>query len=140
MAEGFGLPASQLDELAAAWRERLKADEYRRQRLAQRARADAEAIAELLVDRFGATRVYLFGSLTVPGGFRESSDIDLAVEGMRAEQFIRASAEAARTTSFSLDLVPLEDAHPELRRIVLSEGVLLAQGSEAANGKDGPQP
>lgn len=126
---------SVLEELAAAWRERMRSSAARRRELARVARADAERIARLLVDRFGASRVYLFGSLVTPGSFREASDIDLAAEGIPSDRFIRASAEAARSTVFLLDLVPLEDAHPVLREVVRREGVLLAGTAAASQGR-----
>lgn len=117
---------AELDHLALAWRNRMRHVVARRRELARAARADAERIARMLVRRFGAKRVYLFGSLLVPDGFREASDIDLAAEGIPAERFIWASADAARATAFPLDLVPLEDCRASLREVVLREGVLLA--------------
>jgi predicted nucleotidyltransferase len=39
--------------------------------------------AELLKNQFGARRVLLFGSLAQPFWFKEDSDVDLAVEGLK---------------------------------------------------------
>ncbi len=125
-----------LEELARAWRERAEVGAARRRELELAARADAESIARFLVAEFGARRVFLFGSLTVPGTFRETSDIDLAAEDIPADLFIRASAEAARLTAFPLDLVPLEDCRPALRHVILGEGVLLAARQEPAPTTD----
>jgi predicted nucleotidyltransferase len=51
--------------------------EAERQRWLQRTR---EAVSRLVLDHPGMRRVYLFGSLTKPGGYRSGSDIDVAVE------------------------------------------------------------
>lgn len=40
--------------------------------------------AEVLKSQFGARRVFLFGSLAQPSWFKESSDVDLAVEGLKS--------------------------------------------------------
>ncbi len=55
----------------------------RRERRARRQKALrlARRVARMLRERFGATRVVLFGSLVRPGAFALHSDIDLAVWG-----------------------------------------------------------
>lgn len=40
--------------------------------------------AEVLKNQFGARRVLLFGSLAQPFWFKEDSDVDLAVEGLKS--------------------------------------------------------
>jgi predicted nucleotidyltransferase len=88
-----------------------------------RAQADARAIALYLKREFGA-RVIGIGSAFSPGrAFRQTSDIDLVVEGLPAKDFYRASAHAAGLTGFALDLTPLESATPLLRERVAQQGV-----------------
>ena len=68
--------------------------------------AAARRAADLLVRRYGARRVYLFGSLAGTGSvvFHPASDIDLAVEGLPGKGFWQAlvavdAAHATRTPS-----------------------------------------
>lgn len=83
----------------------------------------ARACIRLLKDRFGARRVILFGSLTRPGPWHDRSDIDLAVEGLPPEDFFPAYS-ACRDLlppGMELDLIPLENAYPEMRARILGE-------------------
>jgi predicted nucleotidyltransferase len=89
------------------------------------AQADARVIAAYLKREYGA-RVIGIGSAFAPDRpFRQTSDIDLVVEGLPARAFYCASACAAAMTRFALDLIPLESATPLMRRRVESEGVPL---------------
>lgn len=88
-----------------------------------RALAAAEACIALLKERFGARRVILFGSLAGEGPWHSRSDIDLAVEGLADEEFFAAYA-ACRDLlppDLELDLIPLEDAYPEMQARILGE-------------------
>src|SRR4030043_2469048 len=49
-----------------------------------------QKVAALLKSEFGAKRVVLFGSLAHEAWFTPDSDIDLAVEGLKAEHYWRA--------------------------------------------------
>jgi len=83
-------------------------------------------LAQLLVDRYGATRVLLLGSLA-RGEFGRGSDIDLAVEGVPPEVFFAAGAELEREArGVAVDLVPLESASAFFRAEVARDGVVLA--------------
>ncbi|MBI5486400.1 MAG: nucleotidyltransferase domain-containing protein [Deltaproteobacteria bacterium] len=110
------------------WRKRWAAEREADADAGRRARAVAERLAVVLRDRFAARRVILTGSLA-RGGFGENSDIDLAVEGVRDDQFFRAGAELERAADgFAVDLVPLESAAPEYRTAAEEEGVVLHDG------------
>lgn len=111
--------------LARSWRRRAEDQARRRAKLAARARAEVQELAHILVTRYGARRVLLFGSLVGPGTFRETSDIDLAAEGIPPEMFVKASAELARMSFFPVDLVPLEACAPALRHVIAAYGVEL---------------
>ncbi|MGA9350988.1 MAG: nucleotidyltransferase domain-containing protein [Anaerolineae bacterium] len=83
----------------------------------------AEACIRLLKERFGARRVIHFGSIAGQGPWHGRSDIDLAVEGVAPEEFSPAYS-ACRDLlprGLELDLVPLEDAYPEMRARILGE-------------------
>lgn len=80
---------------------------------------------DLLKNRFGAKRVILFGSLAGQGVWHEQSDIDLAVEGLPSSEFFKAYSACLDLMppelGWDLDLVPLEDAYPEMRARILGE-------------------
>ena len=83
----------------------------------------AEQCIELLKRDYGAKRVILFGSLVGQGPWHSQSDIDLAVEGLAAEDFFKAygACDELLPPDLELDLVPLEDAFPEMRARILGE-------------------
>lgn len=83
----------------------------------------AQACAQLLKERFGARRVLLFGSLAREGAWHAHSDIDLAVEGLAAEDFFPAysACRALLPRELELDIVPLENVYPEMRARILQE-------------------
>ena len=93
-----------------------------RERLLSRVR---EA-AGMLKTRFGARRVVLFGSLAHAAWFAADSDVDLAVEGLSAQEYWeawRAVEELIRDRP--VDLVALETAGESLRRAIERTGIEL---------------
>lgn len=82
-------------------------------------------IARELIDRFGAKKVVLFGSLA-RRKFSVRSDIDLAVWGIPASSFYRAVAFATGfSETYKVDLVDGEDCGNTLSEIIRQEGVSL---------------
>ncbi|MCE2558221.1 MAG: hypothetical protein J4F98_06275 [Acidobacteria bacterium] len=57
--------------------------------------------------------------------FTWRSDIDVAVVGLKPEDFFAVSAGAADMTDFALDIVPIESATEAMRHSLLEEGVEL---------------
>lgn len=112
---------------AAEWDRRLKIEKERRRKRAHEAAIVARRCAFLLCKKYGARRVYLIGSLKEPEAFHDRSDIDLVVEGLPPRLYFKALAELWRQlpAGLELDLIPLEDADPELRSRALKEGVML---------------
>ena len=94
--------------------------ELRREQLMERARA----AAAMLRAEFGARRIWLFGSLR-QAWFHESSDVDLAVEGIAPEQIGAAWDRVAEVVAGPVDLVCWEDASPTLRARVQETGEVL---------------
>ena len=76
----------------------------------------------MLIARFGATRVRLFGSLA-RGDVGEAFDIDIAVEGIAPERFFSACAAADRLVTRKLDVVDVADASPLLRKRINDDGI-----------------
>lgn len=110
-----------------AWKERIKEDEEKRLRLFQEARDAALRAAQVLVDEFGAERVYLFGSLLIRDDFAKHSDIDIAVDGLKTELYFKALSRVWEVLpkGIGLDLVPMEDADEYLKSKILTTGVIL---------------
>lgn len=75
---------------------------YRKRKLAQLRRQLADYFARKKV-----TRVYLIGSIIRPGAFDETSDIDIAVLGLK-EDYLRVSSELEALAEHELDLIELE--------------------------------
>jgi predicted nucleotidyltransferase len=116
-----------------AWRKRLQDERRDRAVEAEIARKAALRAAAVLVEEFGCTKVYLFGSLTGKGSsrFGQHSDVDLAVEGLPAARYLAALAalENVFQPGTRFDLVRLEDAVPSLVARVHSMGEMLADGA-----------
>lgn len=83
----------------------------------------ADRCATLLQERFGVRRVVVFGSVAGEAPWHGRSDLDLAVEGLHAEDHLQALAACYELLppGLELDLVPLESAWPELRARILGE-------------------
>lgn len=74
----------------------------------------ARKAASILKQEFGAERVVLFGSMLDHERMWWGSDIDLAVWGLRSEDFFKAGAAIERGHNFSIDLVEIQSAKPHI--------------------------
>ena len=102
--------------------ETTQAEADLRERLLNRVR---EAVA-VLKSRFGVRRVILFGSLAYPSSFVPISDVDLAVEGLKADDYWSAWRLAEEIINDRpVDLVEVERAGEALRRAIARHGVEL---------------
>jgi len=112
-----------------AWLRRGEEAARRREGRRQEALDSARRCSEILIERFNARRVYLFGSVLDPERFHDASDIDLAVEGLPADRtYWKALADIWRLSpdGMKIDLVPLEQASPSLVSRILSGGEMLS--------------
>ena len=82
------------------------------------------AFSRLLAEKYQIRKVYLFGSLA-EGLFLKGSDIDLAVEGMDFEDYLKALAEYREIKGTHVDLLYLDFCKPTLKETILKEGKLL---------------
>ena len=114
-------------EYVKAWRGRLAKQTSEQRMQAQHLREVAQCCAERLVQDFGASRVYLFGSLLEDDVVHDRSDIDLAVEGLDGRLYFKALRVvwSLLPAGVELDLVLLESSWPGLAERVKTEGVLL---------------
>jgi len=98
------------------------AAQTKRDRLMERIRK----AATILKTRFGARRVLLFGSLAQPLWFRENSDVDLAVEGVRVQDYWAAwQAVEEVIGDRSVDFIEMETAGKSLRQVIQNYGLEL---------------
>ena len=107
-----------------------KAIEKRQARETESIRRDAKdkakKIASMLKEKYGAKRVILFGSIVKSSYIHKRTDIDLLVEGIKSNDFLRAGADAWTISSpFDVDIVPVERADQYLLSRALEEGVEL---------------
>jgi predicted nucleotidyltransferase len=94
----------------------LAARETRAWELAQRA-------ASLLRDRFGATRVAVFGSLLHAGCFTPWSDIDIAAWGIRPQDTFRAIGMVMELDGhIETNLVDVKTCSPSLLVVIERDG------------------
>jgi len=95
--------------------QRFEAAENRRLQAKQAAH---KAIHNILVHYPSIRRVYLFGSVLTPGAFKDSSDIDVGIEGADMAlcfDIWRDLEQAAPTWRF--DVRPLEPEDPFSKRV-----------------------
>jgi predicted nucleotidyltransferase len=92
----------------------------------ERAWEVARAAAQLLRERFGATRVVVFGSLVHDGCFTPWSDVDIAAWGIRPEDTFRAIGAVMDVDSeIEVNLVDVGACRPSLLTVIEEEGVEL---------------
>ena len=111
-------------ETVALLRRRLHESRPEEERCTRSLLALVPLVADCLAQEFGVRRVVLFGSVA-RGTAREESDIDLAVEGLAPGHLFRTMARAAEVAGRPVDLVPLEDARPEVLAILAVEGQVI---------------
>ncbi|MGF1522040.1 MAG: nucleotidyltransferase domain-containing protein [Leptolyngbyaceae cyanobacterium] len=96
---------------------RRRAEQRRQQQLTrcQRGREVANVAARILKDTWSANKVVLFGSMLTPEKVHGRSDIDLAVWGLPAADYLKALAALLDIDpDFSIDLIEAEYASPHL--------------------------
>ena len=86
----------------------------------------AERCAKILTNKYKAKRVFLIGSI-VKGIVHDRSDIDMVVEGLPSELYIKALTElwGYLPPGEELNLIPFENAFESLKQKVINEGELL---------------
>ncbi len=85
----------------------------------------AGKIATILHHEFGASKVWVFGSLA-SRSFSILSDIDIAYQGLAPELYFSAYvAITDLAEGFNVDLLDINDCGPELRKEILSKGIIL---------------
>ncbi|OHB68311.1 MAG: hypothetical protein A2W17_05475 [Planctomycetes bacterium RBG_16_41_13] len=80
----------------------------------------------ILTNKYQVKKVFLIGSL-VHGIVHERSDIDLVVEGLPSEFYIKALSELSdiMPPCVGINLIPFEDAFESLKEKTIKEGELV---------------
>ena len=92
----------------------------------ERAWEVARAAADLLRMEYGATRVVVFGSLAQKTPFTPWSDIDLAVWGIKPEQYFAAAGavmDMGLDSGIKVDLVDPQDCSKEFQADIEVDGI-----------------
>ncbi|MBI3949197.1 MAG: nucleotidyltransferase domain-containing protein [Acidobacteria bacterium] len=114
-----------LDAIAARLQRQLEherqRDEAERQRILERARIVGE-----VAQRFsGVRRLYLFGSVLVPGQFYfETSDVDVGVVGTLGVEFFKLGAALDQHFDRTVDLIDIDPTTP-FGQLILTRGVCI---------------
>lgn len=106
------------------WKQRQVEQNLYNQKIAKEARKNLGKIVDLLVNKFQAKKIILFGSLA-KGDFHQDSDIDLAVEGINPADYFTALAEVNSLSDRAVDLKPLEALESHFLQRVLETGECL---------------
>ena len=79
-----------------------------------------------LKNKYNVKRIFIIGSL-ITGFIHERSDIDLVVEGLPTELYMKALTELwdLLPSDIELNLIPFEDAFESLKERALKEGELV---------------
>jgi len=118
------IPPEQLAVYRATARQRLTRQLPQVTRRRQQAWELARQVATLLRERFGATRVVVFGSLVHEDCFTPWSDVDLAAWDLRPQDTFQAlGAVLDLDTPITVDLVDIHTCRPTLRALIEQEGV-----------------
>lgn len=88
--------------------------------------ARVKEAADVLKQRFGVRRVVLFGSLAHRAWFASDTDVDLAVEGLHAQDYWQAWKVVEDVVGDRpVDMIEIERAKPSLRQSITRSGIEL---------------
>jgi len=103
----------------------IEAEEKQKCTFYQNARLKAEQIACSLKKEFTGVEVYLFGSLATEL-YKCDSDIDIAVKGLKEEDFYKAYRIAEDIAEpIPIDFIQVEFCEEHLRKRIQEEGLKL---------------
>ena len=95
----------------------------------------AHEIAALLYEQFGATQVFVFGSLTEPMQFTKGSDIDIAVSGLSNDAYDKAYGKVIYfDTPFKIDFINFDRLKGLFRERVKHQAIPIERGERPRNG------
>ena len=117
-------------QLEQLWKSRI-VDEG----LLHRAWHTVHEVAALLYERFSATQVAVFGSLTEPMWFTSGSDIDIAVSGLSHDAYDKAYKKIMNFDSeFKIDFINLDISKGIFRERVKHQAIPIEKSMRSPNG------
>ena len=94
---------------------------------------DAQEVAALLYEEFGANQVFVFGSLTEPLWFMKGSDIDIAVSGLSSDLYDKAFSKIMDFDSaFRIDLINFDTSEGLFRERIKHQAIPIEKGTRPA--------
>ena len=126
MTTALDMSREQLQQYIKAYRKRPTPEPAAEDLAARDALLEtARLAARLLKEKYGAQRVFLFGSLAHRAWFGPESDVDIVVMGI-GKEFWRAWAEVEPMfPGRSVDLIDWESASESLKQAVKRKGIEL---------------
>lgn len=105
----------------------LKYQEHKRahQQFQAKVFEEAQILATILVEEYGARCVYAFGPLTY-GEFSEGMSIELAVEGISSDRLASALGHLKQHSAFGVDVIDIAHADSWAKWAILEKGTILA--------------
>ncbi len=141
MATSPELDDKDIQAYVAAWKRRQDLRKKHLMELIGEARVAALTLAEILVSTYGASEVWLFGSLARsrkrPEVFGEHSDIDLAARGLPPEKYFHILSRINTGIDINVDLIDMDACPSWLLDTVTKEGELLAMRKEGSDRDEG---
>lgn len=112
----------------------LRVEDHRErwEKLRLEAQAEARRLARILVDEFGAARVWLFGSAVGEWIFHDYSDVDMIVDGLDDRTFTRAWSWSEGASKFRIDLHERNEFTEERWARLGPQPILLAERKDDA--------
>ncbi len=118
----------EMEKYRSTWEERWRREKEQEQKRIKEAEQSAKSIARYLHQEHGVETVYLIGSLRDSSRFSARSDIDLVVKGLDPSTYVSvlAGCRDRLPDGMELDVIPFEDAAPEIRREIERSGKRLS--------------
>ncbi len=111
--------------MAQLWKSRTVDNSLR-----HRAWKTAYQVATVLYEEFGATHVFVFGSLTEPMAFTKRSDIDIAVSGLSSDLYNKANEKLRYfDEEFTVDLIDFDTSKGLFRERVTHQAIPIEKGT-----------
>lgn len=111
------------------WQQRQRQQSAQLEVLKRQAWQDVQHIAKVLRQQFGATGIFVYGSL-MKERFSAESDIDIAVTGLAKERFFEAIAVVNDGCDRWVDLKPIESLEPYFWQRIQSQGIWIDEATE----------
>ncbi|MEW6606088.1 MAG: nucleotidyltransferase domain-containing protein [bacterium] len=111
----------EIDKYRESFLSRLKQQQLSNKKRQTQALFDLEKIKKYLIEEVGVKEIYLFGSI-ISDTFNQTSDIDLAVSGVKDEDFLKVYSKLDDFTSFNIELIDLDEKDDFLRQQIRKRG------------------